>query len=136
MRGDRGSAAIELTLLTPLLVLLLLFVVFGGRMARARIIVDGAASDAARAASIARTPASAEADAKEAAAASVADDDLACEAFTVAVDGRDFRPGGAVAVTVRCTVNLSDLAGLTVPGVKTVEHTATAPIDTFRGTVG
>ena len=54
--NERGSATVELVILTPLLILLLLFVVALGRLAGARIDVDGVAAQAARAASIARSP--------------------------------------------------------------------------------
>ena len=55
-RDESGSVTAELVLLTPLLILLLLFVVALGRLAGARLEVDGAAAQAARAASIAREP--------------------------------------------------------------------------------
>ena len=57
LRDERGAVATELVLLTPLLIVMLLFVVALGRLAGARINVDGAAAQAARAASIATTPA-------------------------------------------------------------------------------
>ncbi len=53
---ERGSAAVELVLATPVLVALMLLAVAGGRLASARGEVDAAARDAARAASIGRTP--------------------------------------------------------------------------------
>jgi Flp pilus assembly protein TadG len=55
-RDETGGVTAELVLLTPLLILLLLLVVAFGRLAGARIEVDGAAAQAARAASIARDP--------------------------------------------------------------------------------
>ena len=53
MSDARGSASLELVLVTPVVLLLLLFVVCAGRLAEARADVDRAARDAARAASIA-----------------------------------------------------------------------------------
>ena len=44
LRDERGAVATELVLLTPLLILMLLFVVALGRLAGARIDVDGAAA--------------------------------------------------------------------------------------------
>ena len=52
---DAGSSTAEAALLTPLLVMLLLFVVFCGRFVAAQIDVDAAASSAARSGSLART---------------------------------------------------------------------------------
>uniref|UniRef100_UPI001EF46B16 TadE/TadG family type IV pilus assembly protein n=1 Tax=Frankia sp. CiP3 TaxID=2880971 RepID=UPI001EF46B16 len=53
---DAGSAAVELTLLAPLLILLLLLVVAAGRQVQARLLVDAAARQAARAATASRSP--------------------------------------------------------------------------------
>ncbi len=45
---ERGSASVELVLMTPVLIVLLLFVVALGRLAAARGEVDAAARDVAR----------------------------------------------------------------------------------------
>ncbi len=45
MRAEAGSSTVELVLLTPLLVLFMVFVVALGRLASARAEVDGAARD-------------------------------------------------------------------------------------------
>jgi Flp pilus assembly protein TadG len=58
-RRDQGSAATELTIWTPLLILILLFVVSCGRLVQAQLRLSDAAHSAARAASLARDPASA-----------------------------------------------------------------------------
>ena len=133
MSDERGSAALEITLITPLLLLLLLFVVGLGRIASTRGEVDGVAQDAARAASIARSPAGAVADAQTAAAATLAGRSLSCGALDVAVDTSDFRPGGTVAVTVGCTVPLSDLGPIGFGAAKRLHGHAVAVIDVFRG---
>jgi Flp pilus assembly protein TadG len=132
--GDHGGAAVELVLLTPLLLALLLFAVLAGRLAQARAEVDGAARDAARAASIARAPAAARAAARVAAAATLGDRRVTCRTLKVATDTSAFRAGGHVAVDVACTVDLADLALLRLPGRRTVHARFTAPLDTFRET--
>lgn len=133
MTSERGSAALEITLLTPLLVLVLLFVVGLGRVAASRGEVDGAAQDAARAASVARGPASAVTDARQAAAATLADRSITCSPLDVAVDTTDFRPGGTVAVTVGCTVQLSDVGPAGFGATKQLHGHAVAVVDVFRG---
>src|SRR5439155_10518540 len=133
MRGERGSAALEITLITPLLVLLLLFVVGLGRIAAARGEVDGAAEDAARAASIARSPVAAQADAQSAASQTLAGRSLTCQPLDVAVDTAEFRPGGTVAVSLTCTVQLSDLGPVGFGATKQLHGHAVAVIDVFRG---
>ncbi|QTE25762.1 pilus assembly protein [Propioniciclava sp. MC1595] len=75
---ERGSAAIELVLLVPGLMLLLLFAVAGGRVAIAHGSVQQAAADAARAASIARTAGAAQTTAVAAARATLANQGLTC----------------------------------------------------------
>lgn len=129
---EAGSVAVELTLLTPLLLLFLLLVVALGRMATARADVDGAARDAARVASIAREPATAARSSRDAAAATLADRGVTCRSLDVVVDTSAFRPGGWVAAEVTCQVDLADLALLRLPGTKAVHARFVAPVDTLR----
>ena len=131
-RDESGSVTAELVLLTPLLILMLLFVVALGRLSGARLEVDGAAAQAARAASIARYPATAVAMAAQTATAALGSDHVTCAQLTVTTNTAQFAPGGSVAVTVTCTVALSDLTGLRLPASESVSSRAVAVIDTFR----
>ena len=130
--AEEGSVATELVLLTPLLILMLLFVVALGRTVSARMEVDGAAAQAARAASIARDPATATAMAQQAATTALGSDHVTCADLTVTTDTADFAPGGQVAVTVSCTVDLADLVGLRLPASQSISSTSTAVIDLYR----
>ena len=132
LRDERGAVATELVLLTPLLIVLLLFVVALGRLAGARINVDGAAAQAARAASIATTPAQATAAAQESATAALGSDHVTCATLKIATDTAGFAPGGSVTVTVTCAVALSDLTGLRLPASEHVTSTAISVIDAYR----
>jgi Flp pilus assembly protein TadG len=134
--GERGSATVELVILTPLLILLLLFVVSLGRLAGARIDVGGAAAQAARAASIARSPAAASSFAQQTATSALASQHITCAHLDVSVDTSDFVPGGSVAVTVSCAVQLSDLTGLDLPVTETIANRSVEPIDTYRSLNG
>ena len=134
MAAERGGVTVELVLVTPLLLALALFAVLAGRLTQARAEVDGAARDAARAASIARDPASARAAASATAGATLAGRHLTCRTLDVRVDTSAFRAGGHVAVRVACTVDLGDLSLLAVPGTRTIETRFVAPLDTFRDT--
>jgi Flp pilus assembly protein TadG len=129
---DAGGAAIELTLVTPLLLLLMLLVVALGRLATARADVDGAARDAARAASITRDAGQAERAAQEAAAATLSQRGVTCRSLDVAVDTGAFRPGGLVVADVTCVVDLGDVALLRLPGTRAVHARFVAPVDMFR----
>ena len=130
---ERGSAAAELVLVTPFLFLLLLFAVAAGRLVQGRLDVDSAAQQAARAASLARTPAAASAQAQQVAQAALAGQPVTCDPAVITANTSDFTPGGEVTVTVSCTVSLSGLSLLHIPGSETITATFTAPIDTYRG---
>jgi len=132
--GEAGGATIELVLCTPLLLGLLMLAVLAGRVAQTRAEVDGAARDAARAASIARDPAAASRAAHQAAAATLGQRGVTCRALTVTTDTGAFRAGGVVAVTITCTIDLADLSLLHVPGSRTVTARFVEPLDAFRET--
>lgn len=133
MRSQRGAATLEMVLLTPVLLLLLLFVVLGGRLAQARADVDAAARDAARAASIARSPAAARSDGAAAATSHLADRGVSCRALDVSIDAGAFAPGGTVTAVVACTVDLGDLTGLRVPLSRSVSSSFSEAVDLYRG---
>jgi Flp pilus assembly protein TadG len=131
-RPARGSTAVEAAVLTPALLLFVLLVVLGGRVASAKLRVEEAARDAARAASIARNAGQAAADASGTARAALAGAGVTCASFSVQPSLGAFEPGDTISVTVHCTTPLSDLQPLPVPGSKTVSATAAVVIDTFR----
>jgi Flp pilus assembly protein TadG len=129
---ERGGATVELVLLTPLLIVVLLFVVALGRLASARLEVDSAAAQAARAASLARDPATATALARSLAAASLAGHQLTCAPLAVSTDTAAFAPGGWVAVQVTCTASLAGLSLLALPGAETITSRFVEPLDVYR----
>jgi Flp pilus assembly protein TadG len=132
-RREQGSATTELVLLTPVLIIVLLFVVALGRVASAHQEVAAAARDAARAATEARSAYSAKADGNAAAKNSLTEGGVTCRGLIVNVDTTDFHAGGLVTATVHCTLTLRDLAGLRIPTSRTMSSSFTAPIDEFRG---
>ncbi|MFE9748248.1 TadE/TadG family type IV pilus assembly protein [Saccharothrix saharensis] len=132
-RDERGSAAAELTMLTPLLVLVLLFVVLCGRLADAKLRINDVAHQAARAATLARAPVQATTEASATATAALASAGIACQSLSVVTDTQGLRPGSTVTVTVACTVGLSDLTLLGVPGTRTFESSFSSPVDRWRG---
>ncbi len=130
---ERGSVAAELTLLTPLLILLLLFVVLCGRLADAKLRINDVAHQAARAATLARTPSQATAIAEATANAALASAGITCQSLTVSTDTQGLKPGSTVTVTVSCSVGLGDLSMLGVPGSRTFESSFSSPVDVWRG---
>lgn len=132
-RREAGSATTELVILTPLIVVMLLFVVALGRVASARSDVDAAARDAARAASNARSAAAAQSSGEQAARATLHEGGITCRDLAVDVSIDNFRPDGSVTATVSCTVDLADLSGLRLPATRTITATHTSPVDHYRG---
>jgi len=126
---DRGSATAELVLIMPLILLMLAFLVLCYRISDARLRLADAAHQAARAASIAPSPAQAVTDAQSTAHSALADAGITCEALTVTTDPAGLAPGALVHVTVSCSVGLDDLAMLGVPGTAALHASATSPVD-------
>ncbi len=128
---ERGSASVEMVLLTPVLLVLLLFVVAAGRLGVARNQLGEAARDAAREASLWRSPAVARQQGADLAVSDLAGR-VGCRDPVVDIDTSALRPGGHVLARVRCTVQLSDLVGLHLGPARSMQATAVAVVDTFR----
>lgn len=137
---DRGSAALELVILGPVLLFLLGLVIAAGRTSIAQGSVDAAARDAARQASISRTPAAAQAAALASARRALRHDAIDCNPVVTVQTGR--RPGSgfgvpagqpaSVSAQVTCVVSLSDLMVPGMPGSRTLTAKFTSPLDPFR----
>jgi Flp pilus assembly protein TadG len=132
-RDERGASAIELTLIAPVLMVILLFVVGLGRMAHARQQIESVAADSARAASLERNTSQSARAAQIAAAQSLGEAGVACTNLRVDVDLSSYQPGGRVGVTVTCTTQLRDVALAGFPGSRVFSATSIVPIETYRG---
>lgn len=131
-REDHGSAAIELTLIAPVLIVILLFVVGLGRMAHARQQVESVAADSARAASLERNTALSAQAARTAATRSLGAAGVSCADLDVNTDLSSYQPGGRVTVTVACTTRLRDVMLAGFPGSRIFTATSSVPIEIFR----
>jgi len=131
---ERGSASIEAVVAGPAVVLLILLVIFGGRVALAHQTVQTIAADTARAASLARSKTEAR-QAGDTAMQAGFDQQLPCAAHTLELDLGGFdKPAGtpaSVSATVRCRLASADLG---LPGLPELQLTSTmtSPIDTYR----
>ena len=136
---ETGTSTIELVALVPLLAMLMLFVVFCGRVTVTRLNVQQATRDATRAASIALT----RDDAAAALEASLAENlgararyctHLPVDYSAIALDSG--APGdwdsGIVELRVTCAIPTSDLGLLGLAGTKTFTAVAIEPVDTWR----
>jgi Flp pilus assembly protein TadG len=126
---DRGSMTLEFALLAPAFIVLLLLLLVGGRVVEAQGQVDGAARDAARAASV-QVYRSNVLPAIQQAADSDLDsspsDNMCPRGLHETWGGGN--ADGEVTVTVRCAINLSFFPGL---GTLTMTGKALAPLDTY-----
>ena len=129
---ERGSASVELVLVTPLLVLLMLVAVALGRLVDARLVVGDAAHQAARAASLARTESDAQAEARRSATTALRAAGATCARLTVDVATGSLQPGQSASVQVTCVADLGGLTRTGMPCTVAVASTAYSPIDTFR----
>jgi len=113
VRSDHGSVAAEVAIAIPVLVAVLLLVgVLLARGVDARLRLDDAAHQAARAASLTRNPAAATLAARQAATAALSHAGVDCADPGVAVDTHDFT--------------------LATGDQRTLTATASSPIDTYR----
>jgi hypothetical protein len=133
-----GNAVLELVVLAPVVLVLLSLVIAAGRTSVASGSVQAAAREAARQASIARTPAAASTAAQRSADAELAAQHLHCRPAPVVaahLQGFSVPPGlpASVSVTVSCDVPLADLVLPGSPGSRTLTATFSSPLDPFRG---
>ncbi len=132
MTCERGGVTTELAVLTPALVVLMLFVVFAGRAGQAAQDVTQAAAEAARVASLARdTEISSLAHAT--AEHNLTAAGVRCRQLDVDADSSDLRPGGAVRVDVTCELDMAGVAGLGLPRRQVVSASAVEVVDRYRG---
>jgi len=135
-RGEAGDASLELVILAPAVFAILALVIAAGRTSIADGAVAAAARDAARQASLARTPGAAQAVALASADAALRQDGLDCSPHVTVSTGGFSVPVGqpaTVSAAVTCTVSLSDLLVPGMPGSRTLRASFASPLDPFRG---
>jgi Flp pilus assembly protein TadG len=136
--GQTGSATVEMSLITPLMIWFMLTLVGMGRIALAQQSVTLASANAARAASLARTQDVAVRDARAVAEQTLVEERFSCASLEVDVAadqvGVSLGQHAQVEVTVTCDIDLGDITGFTVlPGTITATETWTSPVDVYRG---
>lgn len=129
MKRERGSMAVETVLLAPVLLIFILFLVGAAVMVESQGEVNGAARDAARAASVMRDMGAAERAAGEVARSSLSG---ACKSPAVNMAGTNWAQGGQVRVQVTCQLDLGAVAGFGFSASKEMTASAVAPLEQFR----
>ncbi len=138
-RADRGSMAVEFVVVAPAFALLLLLVSAGGQWVSITGQVGGAARDAARAASVARSPADAVAQAQLAASQDLpglctgSPGGRPQVTVTPLSGGRGTALAAATEIGVRvaCDARLPAFALVGFPAEQTFAASGVAPLDTF-----
>lgn len=123
--------AVEVVILTPVLLMFIYLIVAGGRYVAVQGEVEATARDAARAASFERSFGAAQAVAADVMNSSL-DPDVSCQGLSFG--GTSFVAGGQVTVTLDCRVSYDGLGLIGLPGSVSVDGTSTAPLDQYRRT--
>jgi len=143
-RDDRGTASLELVIVAPFLLALMMLIIAFGRYAQTENLVDQAARDGARAATAQNVRADVPKVVNEVVKEAMANAPSSCRDSAVAdppvlsrtafelPDPNDPLAIDTVTVTVRCTLDLSDLAALPLKSVD-ISRTFTSPLDRYRG---
>lgn len=135
-RSERGATALEVAVLTPVVLMVVAVMVGGARVWFARAAVADVAHSAARAASLARDPGTARQQAQTTAAAGLATAGLRCADRSVSVDIGGFAVAvgtpANITARVQCRVQLADLVGFGIPGSIDASAQAVSALDTYR----
>lgn len=130
--GDRGSMAIEAVVLVPGLVALLILIAAFGVVTQARGEVNGAAHDAARAATLQRDSATARQVAIDVALQTLQANQVDCISVDV-FPALQLQPGTDYTVEVSCEARLSSLGLVGLPGSVKLTAIGRSYVDEFRG---
>jgi hypothetical protein len=139
--GEGGSMSVELAVIIPVLVFLMILVALSGRFVEARGAIDGAARDAARAASLARYPGAGPVGATTLADQAAASDlagyctgnDLNVDVTGFPILGEPAQLGDNVTVTVTCGINATAFSGFPfdIGNPHWMTGTAVSPLDPY-----
>jgi Flp pilus assembly protein TadG len=136
-RSESGNVAINTAVVFPMLLLIGLLLVMAGRLVLAEGVVQSAANEAARSASISRTATVAGAQATSTATSTLLNSGVRCARTSVVPETDAFAlplgTVGTITVQVDCVVQLSDLGLPGAPGSRTISATGTSVLDAYRG---
>lgn len=127
-RDDRGSMAVEIVILAPILMMFVLLIVAFGRYVAVKGDIEATSRDAARAASMAGSLSEARGVAGSVVGGSL-ESGTSCRAASV---GGTWGPGGEIEVSLDCQVSYAQLGLLGVPGSVGISASSAAPLDPYR----
>ena len=127
---ERGSVALEFTLVAPALLLLIALLLAYARVGQVNATLDAGVRDAARSATSARSADDAQHLALQVLQASVGPGDCADSLLVEPIP--EFRAGRPVTVTASCSYSIADLGLPGAPGSLTVRSAFSSPLDPNR----
>lgn len=125
--------ALEMAVLAPILLVLFMFLLACGRYFQTSSLLEGAARDGARAASMSRSQTDAQARVDAAVTRAVGQAVKSCKESASGVVTTPLAAGAAMTVEVTCTIDYRDLSLLGIGGDTTITKTFTASVDPYRG---
>lgn len=127
-RGERGSMAVEVVILTPVLMMFVLLIVAAGRYVGVKGDIEATARDAARAASRETSRTAAEQVARQVVASSL-DGSTSCGGASLT---GEWAPGGEIALALDCRVSYEGLGLIGLPGSIGIDAESAVPLDPYR----
>ncbi|MFI5692300.1 TadE/TadG family type IV pilus assembly protein [Kribbella sp. NPDC051586] len=135
-RGQRGTMALEMVILAPVLLLLFMFLLACGRYFQTSSLLESAARDGARSASQARSLPDAQSRVDQAVTATMGQAIKSCKDSASGSITTGFVAGSPLSVEVTCTINYRDLGLLGLGGDTTITKRFTSSLDPYRGVRG
>ncbi|MER7247713.1 TadE family protein [Kribbella sp. NPDC000426] len=134
--GQRGTMALEMVILAPVLLLLFMFLLACGRYFQTSSLLESAARDGARSASQARSLPEAQGRVDQAVSTTMNQAIKSCKTTASGSITTGFVAGSPLSVEVTCTINYRDLGLLGLGGDTTITKRFTSSLDPYRGVRG
>jgi len=134
--GERGTMALEMVILAPVLLVLFMFLLASGRYFQTGSLLESAARDGARGASQARSLPQAQKEVDQAVTTAMGQAVKSCKESASGTITTAFEAGAPLSVEVTCTINYRDLGLLGLGGDTTITKRFTSSLDPYRGVRG
>ncbi|TWD84374.1 TadE-like protein [Kribbella amoyensis] len=132
-RDQRGTMALEMVILAPILLILFMFLLACGRYFQTSSLLENAARDGARSASQARSLADAQARVDEAVSRTLDQSVASCKDSASGTITTAFTAGTPLSVEVSCTIDYRDLGLLGIGGDTQITKKFSSSLDPYRG---
>ena len=132
-RAERGTMALEMAILAPILLILFMFLLACGRYFQTSSLLESAARDGARSASQSRSLADAQERVDDAVSRTMDQAVASCESSASGVITSAFAAGSPLSVEVTCTINYRDLGLLVLSGDTKITKKFSSSLDPYRG---